>query len=475
VFKASAGNTLTVFASLWAVAALFHVLGPSGAAIAVFSDPTALGLTHVLVAICAIWLLAKPAHSLPLILLAVLSLITAWQEAPILGNHWLLAAFADLAMLLAAVGTVRDGSINRDRLAQEFLPAARWCLVLFYLCAAFSKLNSAFFDTTVSCSTYYFDETVSSLGFSTPLTVGAGGLAQLLPFVTAGTELSIPILLLNRRSRVFGVVLGLGFHSLIALDRLHLFIDFSSVLAAMFVLFLPAGFASSALSFLKGKGRELVVFWSAVASLVLVAQWIGRGNIAYFVFSEGRLLLWYVFDATILLGVVMWLTRHRGQALERPFALRTNGPIWLVVIPALVVFNGLMPYFELRTAYAFNMYSNLRMVGGSSNHFIVRSSLPLSGRQADLVKVVASSDPGLTLYVTDNYLLSWDALRTYLAKHPDDAIIYDRGGKRYLVARAGAYPELVTAPSLLTQKLLALRAVDGRDAARCQDVFLPAL
>jgi hypothetical protein len=208
---------------LWAVAALFHVLGPSGAAIAVFSDPTALGLTHVLVAICAIWLLAKPAHSLPLILLAVLSLITAWQEAPILGNHWLLAAFADLAMLLAAVGTVRDGSINRDRLAQAFLPAARWCLVLFYLCAAFSKLNSAFFDTTVSCSTYYFDETVSSLGFSTPLTVGAGGLAQLLPFVTAGTELSIPILLLNRRSRVFGVVLGLGFHSLIALDRLHLF------------------------------------------------------------------------------------------------------------------------------------------------------------------------------------------------------------------------------------------------------------
>lgn len=147
MFKASAGNTLTVFASLWAVAALFHVLGPSGAAIAVFSDPTALGLTHVLVAICAIWLLAKPAHSLPLILLAVLSLITAWQEAPILGNHWLLAAFADLAMLLAAVGTVRDGSINRDRLAQEFLPAARWCLVLFYLCAAFSKLNSAFFDT----------------------------------------------------------------------------------------------------------------------------------------------------------------------------------------------------------------------------------------------------------------------------------------------------------------------------------------
>jgi hypothetical protein len=473
--RATAGDALTIFASLWAVVALFHVLGPSGAAIGVFSNPTALGLIHVLLAICAIWLLARPAHNLPLMLLAVFGLIAAWREAPTLGNHWLLAAFVNLALLLAALGTMREWSIDRNRLAEVFLPVARWCLVLFYAFAAFSKLNSSFFDTAVSCSTYYFDETAGSLGFNTPLTVGEGGLAHLLPFITAGTELSIPILLINRRARIFGVVLGLGFHSLIALDRLHLFVDFSSVLAAMFILFLPAGFATSALGFLKGKGARLLVLWATVTGLVLVAQWIGRGELAYFVFSEGRMFIWYVFDATIVLGVAMWLARHRGQALERPFALRGNGPIWLAVIPVLLVLNGLLPYFELRTAYAFNMYSNLRMVGGSSNHFIVRSSLPLSGRQADLVKVVASNDPSLSLYATDNYLLPWDSLRAYLAKRPDDAILYDRGGKRYLVNPASRYSELVTAPSLLVQKLLALRAVDGSDKARCQDVFLPAL
>jgi hypothetical protein len=473
--RATAGDALTVFAFLWAVAALFHVLGPSGAAIGVFGNPTALGLTHVLLAICAIWLLARPAQNLPLMLLAVFGLIAAWREAPTLGNHWLLASLVNLALLLAALGTMREWTINRDRLAEAFLPAARWCLVLFYAFAAFSKLNSAFFDTTVSCSTYYFDETARSLGFNTPLTVGAGGVADLLPFVTAGTELSIPILLLNRRTRVFGVVLGLGFHSLIALDRLHLFVDFSSVLTAMLVLFLPAGFATSALGFLEGKGGRLLIFWATVTGLVLVAQWIGRGELAYFVFSEGRLFIWYVFDATILLEVVMWLARHRGQELERPFALRGNGPIWLAVIPALLVLNGLLPYFELRTAYAFNMYSNLQMVGGNSNHFIIRSSLPLSGRQADLVKVVASNDPGLSMYATDNYLLPWDSFRAYLAKHTDDAILYERGGKRYLVNPASRYPELVTAPSLPVQKLLALRAVDGSDQARCQDVFLPAL
>ncbi|MGH7868398.1 MAG: hypothetical protein ACREP9_12420, partial [Candidatus Dormibacteraceae bacterium] len=291
----------------------------------------------------------------------------------------------------------------------------------------------------------------------------------------AGTELSISMLLLNRRTRAFGVVLGLGFHSLIALDRLHLFVDFSSVLAALFVLFLPARFAMSALSFAKGKGAQFLILWEVVTGLVLGAQWIGRGNVAYFMFSEGRLFVWYVVDATVLVGVVMWLARHRGPTLERPFTLRDHGPIWLAVIPAFVVLTGLLPYFELRTAYAFNMYSNLEMVDGNSNHFIVRSSFPLWGRQADLVKVVASNDPGLSLYATYNYLLPWDSFRAYLAKHPDDAIIYGRGGKRYLVERAADYPELVTAPSLPAQKLLALRAVDGSDKARCQDVFLPAL
>jgi hypothetical protein len=290
--RATAGDTLTLFSSLWAVAALFHVLGPSGAAIGVFGKPTALGLIHVLLAMSAIWLLARPTQNLPLMVLAVFGLIAAWREAPTLGNHWLLAAFVDLALVLAALSTMQERSIDRDRLAEAFLPTARWCLVLFYLFAAFSKLNSAFFDTAVSCSSYYFDETANSLGFHTPLAVGAGGLGRLLPFVTAGTELSIPILLLNRRTRVFGVVLGLGFHSLIALDRLHLFVDFSSVLAAMFILFLPAQFAMSALGFLKGKGARLLTFWATVTGLALVAQWIGRGNLAYFVFSEGRVFLW---------------------------------------------------------------------------------------------------------------------------------------------------------------------------------------
>jgi hypothetical protein len=155
---------------------------------------------------------------------------------------------------------------NQQEEACGGVPASRsmvLCLILFV--CRFAKLNSAFFDTTVSCSTYYFDETARSWGFSIPPTVGVGGMAQLLPFFTAITELSVPILLLVKCTRIIGVVLGLVFHSLIALDRLHLFVDFSSVLAAMFILFLPARFATSALDFLKGRGRQLLIIWAIIA------------------------------------------------------------------------------------------------------------------------------------------------------------------------------------------------------------------
>jgi len=475
ILDTKAGDPLALFGFLWGAVAIFHVVGPSGVAAHLVSKPTMLGFSQAALAISAISLMIKPRYNTSLILVALLGLITAWQEAPVLGNHWLLAAFINLALLLSAVATLQHGRLNRDRLVGAFFPLARWCLLGFYSFAAFSKLNSAFFDTSVSCSTSYFDEMARSLGLDMPLTVGAGGLALLLPVLTAATELSIPILLIAERTRVFGVTLGVGFHSLIALDRLHPFIDFSSVLTTLFILFLPVRFSEAAVGFLKDKGGRLLIAWMAVAYVVLGTQWINLNHYVYSVFLQGRMILWYIFDATIIAGLTLWLTKHRQQVLKRPFTIADKRLLWLAVVPALVALNGLLPYFELRTAYAYTMYSNLQMVNGKSNHLIVRSSLPLAGRQADLVKIIRSSDTGLNLYAAYDYLLPWDSFRAYLAKHPNTAVIYERGNLGYVIYRAGDHPELVTPPPLLTQKLFAMRAVDAHDPPRCQEVFLPAL
>src|SRR5947208_2401960 len=107
---------------------------------------------------------------------------------------------------MAAVGSPDAGVTARAESAAKpsasddaFRPIARWALVGFYAFAGFAKLNSAFFDTTVSCGNVYFDETARTLGVATPLAVGHGGWASLVPVGTALIELSIPVLLCIRR------------------------------------------------------------------------------------------------------------------------------------------------------------------------------------------------------------------------------------------------------------------------------------
>ena len=166
-----------------------------------------------------------------------------WSEAPVLGNHWLLAGLVDLALLFAvAVGAVRRRWSDATDLAERFLPVARWCLLGFYFFASFAKLNSAFFDRSVSCATFYFDQSTDSLGLSALQLDGAAGLQRTVIVATAAIELSIPWLLVFRRTRNLGVVVAVAFHTVLALDRTHQFFDFSSVLAALFVLFLPPAF-----------------------------------------------------------------------------------------------------------------------------------------------------------------------------------------------------------------------------------------
>jgi hypothetical protein len=150
-------------------------------------------------------------------------------------------------------------------------------------------------------------------------------------------------------------------------------------------------------------------------------------------------------------------------------------PLWLAVIPALVIFNGLCPYLELRTAYAWNMYSNLETFDGSSNHFLVTRTVPLVDFQSDVVRIVDSSDPGLQLYVGEQFDLPYLQLRDYLSHHRDVSLTYVRDGVQHHVDRVSDDPDLVRPVPSWESKLFAYRALDESDPPRCQPAFLPAL
>lgn len=465
---------MAVFAVLWAAATLFHVWGPSGVAFGVTSgDPTTLAVLQAISGAAAVAVLLWPRSIALLAGLAALGPLTAWFEAPILGSHWVLAGIVDVALLLALFA-----GRSARRLESVFVPAARCALIGFYFFAAFAKLNHAFFTPEVSCGTFYLDELAGSLGISLHSTT-AGGWSHLVPFGVAATEMSIPILLSIRRTRYAGVVVGIMFHSLIALDQTHLFSDFSSVLVALFVLFLPSAFASDVMALYRGLRpalREKVQAAAVIGcGLVLALQWYGRTATVQRLFFDGRTWAWLLLDAAVLGLVARFLARPHPRAIERPLSFRRNQvPRWMAIVPLLVLVNGLSPYLELRTAYAFNMYSNLQTADGDSNHFLVTRTLPLTDFQSDLVRIVSTDDLGLQPYI-GNFDLPFLQLQDYLSRHRDVSLTYVRGGVERSVRRAADDPVLVEPVPSWKAKLFAFRSLDQEDPARCQPSFLPAL
>lgn len=466
--RSSESDALAVFAVMWALAAVWHLLGNPLLAPAWAQAVVVAGVAAVLL---------RPGAPLPLALLAAGGLITLWEEAPLLGNHWLLAGFVDLIILMAvATGAVRRRVGDRTDLADRLFPAARLCLLGFYVFAGFAKLNSAFFDRSVSCATFYFRESTDSIGLAGLQLGGAAWVERSVIFGTVLVELAIPLLLVLRRTRHLGVVVALVFHGLLALDRTHQFFDFSSVLVALFVLFLPptagswvaerVGSMRARLALLDEQAPEL-----ARLALVAIPVTVGLFVVVDAVtVDQARTIGWWpwqVYVVVVIAATVTYLRQLRSPSTTR---LRPHHALFALV-PLLVVANGLTPYLELKTGYGWNMYANLRTVDGESNHLLVRRTLPLTSEQSDPVEIISTSSEGLDRYAANGYALTWRQLRTYLAAHPDVSITYRRGRTTVALNHAWDQPELVAPIPAWREKVQLFRAIDLHQVERCVPTF----
>jgi hypothetical protein len=398
--------------------------------------------------------------------------------APTIGTHWVRAALVNPGNLLAGgVGILRGRPRDRLDLANRALPVARLSLLGFYAFAAFSKLNSAFFDRSVSCGAYYFRESTSSLGLSALQLDGAAWVEQAVIIGTVVVELTIPVLLVRRSTRNVGVVIALVFHGLLALDRSHQFFDFSSLLAALFVLFLPT-IAGSWVAERMGSFRARLALrhegLPAWVHLMLAGVPVVTGLlVALDALTPGEAVLvgWWPWQLACVVLVVTVIRYLRCQAdVGAPARLAPHHALFALV-PLLVVLNGLTPYLELKTGFGWNMYANLRTVDGETNHLLLPGTLPLTDEQADLVEIVSSSDPGLAAYAANEHALTWSQLRSYLADHPAVQLTYRRDGHVVALARADVDPELVEPLPTWREKLQLFRAVDLTEPERCLPSF----
>ena len=157
-----------VFALLYAVAVLLHILWPPvfQPSPAVISPPTWLLSGLVLAAVAVIH---RPASVGRLLSLAAVQILDLAWHLPFVPNHWLLTGILSLAILIAAaVVSLEAGltAVQRGELYQTLTPAVRISAAIFYFFTFFHKLNSDFLNPSVSCAVRFFEQTLTPLGLS---------------------------------------------------------------------------------------------------------------------------------------------------------------------------------------------------------------------------------------------------------------------------------------------------------------------
>jgi hypothetical protein len=436
---AAIAAALRLFAFIWAAACLFHVWISSRSPSVLFA-PSWDGIVHVGLALAAIWVMRRPELVHRLLVLAVVQVYSAWVEMPTTSNHWLLATLGSLGLLLATASSRAAGhTLDAAEIARRFLPVARVTLLAAYGFAAFHKLNEGFFTPSRSCGPFMVGDLLTSYGLPTPTSSSIGAWSAIIG--TVAIEGSVPILLLMRRTRHIGVLVGLIFHGFLALNLRDFYMNFSAVLLALFLLFLPPSFAAWSREWTgKRVNAKLAInFVTWIPLFLSLALWARPGTTARHWIQEAGVLLWLVLITLVIAAVATYLRRFRPEPAPGRLLV---APRWLMVIPLLALANGLAPYFELRTYGSFNMYSNLITAGGHSNHFLISRTWPLSDVQGHLVTVIETDDPWLSSYASRRLRIPLQQLRVYAAHNPDTRLRYELAGVIRDAPRIGSDPVL---------------------------------
>ena len=362
---------------LWAIALLLHLAGNSHH----LSPVGPIGAAQIVMAGLAVLSIVRPGPR-PAVGLALVHLAITAAKLPHVGNHEIILALVDLVVVGAVVRGVRRAT--RSAWTQMAAPALRPVLLVAYGAIAFSKLNRGFLDPAVSCAAVFGDELGRwvDLRPSTNSGLSAGAIGA-----TVLIELAVPILLVAPRTRLIGVWLGLLFHFVLALDPTGHVFDFSSALVPLFLLFLPpAGqrrLDAAVLGLRANRtGAEMALTLAVAMALhgAVLVSGAPRWAVAW--------PLWLVVAVSVMAAVRAATGPSDGPDAS-PHSLMPPRWAWPVVVLAVAVAVG--PYLEVRSAASFNMYANLRVAGGASNHLVVPAS-PAGGRE--LVRLISVSVQG---------------------------------------------------------------------------------
>lgn len=354
-------------------------------------------------------------------------------------------------------------------------PVLRLIVLLLYFFTVFHKLNWDYFNWEYSCGSALYSEMVNYLNFLPQGEI----INSVVLYAVLAIEVMIPILLIVPKTAKYGLLMGMIFHFILALHPNIMILSFTYEMYALYIVFMPKEQAMSIMISIRHFVKGIEVNYKLTKLLAIIFGLIIVQVIIYILFLRTSLTqvatYWYIliFDLKLILVVLILLTLTNFKiSPDNYYVSFRPKPLILAFVPFIILLNGIAPYFNVKTATTFSMFSNLRISGTATNHIIIQQTYPLLDHLSFLAEIVKTDYEPLAKIQKRNEKITLFELQRVISNYKSEEekkITYSIEDKEYIIVlpldkKLAYYEEL----PLWQRKLLIYRTIPQGEICPCQ-------
>lgn len=409
----------TLFAHAWGLCAVLQL-----AYACFFSEVIEFRASIWGVGLLGAALLVNPHSARIFVVLVATMLVDACLQMPAYSNSTALKNYALLALSIAGLYVLLRGR-GWGVFISSFAPVARGLLLIMYFFGVFHKLNTDFLNPEVSCAMALWGRMPWPLRqFDPPW------FSYLAIYGTLIIESLIMVGLLAKCTRHAAILAGITFHSILGLSGYGFYPTFSTLVISLHLLFLTPQAAnriiaspvwvSASRAFKTQLGVLVVIAWLSLFALALSTE--NSSNLA---------LAWLPWPIAILYLVARYGRETAGDRIIG--SAITSRTIGLNLVTLLFFLNCFAPYLGLKTAQSMNMFANLQLEGGRSNHMVFSGVPGPFSFMGDIVHPFNVTGSAYLKYIEDEglFVTYYDFLNQ-LDRTPGAVASYSRAGREHI-------------------------------------------